>query len=146
MGAIFRLRNMNYHPFSAVVELVAVYECLCDRTRLRLLNLLRRGPLCVCHLQALLDEPQVKVSKHLGYLKQRGMLTVSRSGNWRIYALVDNPPRALEANLACLQDIAAEDPQFRDDLKRLEQLQAEWAAGDACCAPEFVRDPRLSST
>ena len=127
------------------MELVAVYECLCDRTRLRLLNLLSRGPLCVCHLQRLLDEPQVKVSKHLAYLKQRGMLTVSRSANWRIYALVPDPPRALAHNLACLQDLATEDPQFRDDLARLEQLQSEWAAGDACCAPALVREPRLCS-
>ena len=138
---------MGAYPFSTVVELVAVYECLCDRTRLRLLNLLRRGPLCVCHLQAVLDEPQVRVSKHLAYLKQRGMLTVSRSGNWRIYALVAQPPRALETNLACLQDLAGEDPQFRDDLARLDALQAEWSAGDACCgpAPALIRENRLYS-
>ncbi len=30
---------------------VTVYKWLCGETRLRFLNLLRRGPLCVCHVQ-----------------------------------------------------------------------------------------------
>jgi len=32
-------------------------------------KLLLHGPLCVCHFQKVLGEPQVKVSKHLAYLK-----------------------------------------------------------------------------
>jgi DNA-binding transcriptional ArsR family regulator len=54
------------------MKLVSIYECLCDATRLRLLNLLLQGPLCVCHLQAVLGESQVKISKHLSYLRARG--------------------------------------------------------------------------
>ena len=30
------------------MELVKIYECLCDPTRLRLLNVLAQGPVCVC--------------------------------------------------------------------------------------------------
>ena len=77
------------------MKLVKIYECLCDATRLRLLNLLLQGPLCVCHIQAVLGEPQVKISKHLGYLKARGLVTVRRQGNWMIYALPVHRPRAL---------------------------------------------------
>ena len=39
------------------MELVQIYECLCDATRLRLLNVLAQGPLCVCHFQEILDDP-----------------------------------------------------------------------------------------
>ena len=42
------------------MDLVQIYHCFCDRTRLRILNLLCEGPLCVCHFQELLNEPQVK--------------------------------------------------------------------------------------
>lgn len=38
------------------MELVQIYECLCDRTRLRILHLLGRGPLCVCHFQEVLSK------------------------------------------------------------------------------------------
>ncbi|MFH1496296.1 MAG: metalloregulator ArsR/SmtB family transcription factor [Verrucomicrobiota bacterium] len=119
----------------ADVKLVQIYQCLCDETRLRLLNLLLRGPLCVCHLQAVLGEPQVKISKHLGYLKARGLVTARRSGNWMIYALPAERARSAEltANLSCLQDCVAENAVFRRDLSRLAKL-------DTDCAPAAVAE------
>lgn len=122
-------------------ELVAIYECLCDKTRLRILNLLCQGPLCVCHIQEILGESQVKVSKHLGYLKEHGMVESRRDGNWRIYGLVAKRTKALEANLACLQDCAAEDQIFRCDSEKLKTLRGTFD-GDApeCCAnPQPVK-------
>jgi ArsR family transcriptional regulator len=120
---------------SKPADLVAIYQCLCDRTRLRILNLLREGPLCVCHVQDVLGEPQVKVSKHLAYLKAHGVVTVRREGYWRIYALAPKPHRALEMNLACLQDAAGEDRVFQRDSEKLETLRG-CLSGDApaCCA------------
>ena len=117
------------------MKLVKIYECLCDETRLRLLNVLAQGPLCVCHFQAVLREPQVKISKHLAYLKQRGLVTCEREGNWMVYALPAKPPRELAANLACLQDCAGENPVFRRDLARLRKLAPKLSAtGPSCCA------------
>ena len=115
------------------MKLVEIYQCLCDETRLRLLHLLLQGPLCVCHFQTVLGEPQVKISKHLGYLKTRGLVTVRRSGNWMIYALPAERARSreLSANLACLQDCAAENAVFKRDLARLKKL-------DLACAPAPV--------
>ncbi|HRE06520.1 MAG TPA: metalloregulator ArsR/SmtB family transcription factor [Opitutaceae bacterium] len=116
-------------------NLVTIYECLCDQTRLRILNLLCAGPLCVCHIQEILNEPQVKISKHLGYLKAHGMVNARREGNWRIYSLVAKRTKALESNLACLQDCAAEDKVFRRDSEKLNSLRCN-LDGDApaCCA------------
>jgi ArsR family transcriptional regulator len=117
------------------VDLVRIYECLCDLTRLRLLNLLQRGPLCVCHFQAILREPQVKISKHLGYLRARGLVEAKREGHWMIYALPRKTPRALRANLACLQDCAQEQKIFRADLARLKKLARKFAETGPCgCA------------
>jgi len=110
------------------VKLLQIYACLGDATRLRLLNLLLRGPLCVCHFQTVLREPQVKVSKHLGYLRARGLVTVKRRGNWKIYALPARRSPALAANLACLEACFAGEPVFRRDLARLEKL-------DPACVP-----------
>jgi DNA-binding transcriptional ArsR family regulator len=116
------------------MELVQIYECLCDATRLRLLNVLGQGPLCVCHFQEILDEPQVKVSKHLAYLRKRGLVEAEREGNWMIYSLPKKPSRELKANLACLQDCAQENPDFRSDLARLKKLAPHLAqSGPAAC-------------
>lgn len=118
------------------MELVSIYQCLCDRTRLRLLHLLAQGPLCVCHFQALLQEPQVKISKHLGYLRVRGMVVGERRGNWMIYSLPAKLPRELAANLACLQDCVQEDPVFRRDLARLEELGCDPVGETTACGCE----------
>ncbi len=117
------------------MELVKIYECLCDPTRLRLLHVLAQGPLCVCHFQEILSEPQVKISKHLAYLRVRGLVQVERSGNWMIYALPARPSREWRTNLACLQDCASEDPAFRRDLARLKKLAPKFAETSPCgCA------------
>jgi len=123
------------------MDLIRICQCLCDRTRLRLLNLLLHGPLCVCHFQKVLGEPQVKVSKHLAYLKSHGLVDATREANWRVYRLVAKPTPALKANLACLQDCATEDKIFQRDTARLNKLRAKLGAGrPLCCAkPEAVK-------
>ena len=114
------------------MDLVQIYQCFCDRTRLRLLHLLTQSPLCVCHFQEILDEPQVKISKHLAYLRQRGLVEVEREGNWMIYSLPVKRPPELEKNLKCLQDCAQSDQAFGRDLKNLARLRK------SCCEPAAV--------
>src|SRR5437763_2115522 len=111
------------------MDLVRIYQCFCDRTRLRILHLLTKTPLCVCHFQEILDEPQVKISKHLGYLRERGMVVAEREQNWMIYSLPKTPARELEANLKCLQDCVQTDKVFARDRKNLAALKK------SCCEP-----------
>lgn len=114
------------------MDLVHIYQCFCDRTRLRILNLLARSPLCVCHFQAILGEPQVKISKHLAYLRERGMVEVERDQNWMVYSLTQKRAPELEANLKCLQDCVQSDRLFGRDLKKLASIQKN------CCDPRTV--------
>ncbi len=121
------------------MSLVQIYQCLCDQTRLRILSLLAEGPLCVCHFQDVLDEPQVKISKHLGYLKARGMVEARREANWMIYSLPARPSRELKTNLACLQDCAQEDPVFRRDAERLRKSRCKFAESSPICCPPSAK-------
>ena len=107
------------------MKLAEIYQCFCEPTRLRILHLLTQTPLCVCHFQDALGEPQVKISKHLAYLRSRGLVQTKRSGNWIIYSLPSKPSPELEMNLKCLQDCAQSDAVFRKDLQRLAQLQSK---------------------
>lgn len=118
------------------MDLVQIYECFCDKTRLRLLHLLTQTPLCVCHFQEILHEPQVKISKHLAYLRQRDMVVTRREQNWVIYSLPERPAAELTANLKCLQDCAPTDPVFKRDRSALQRLRAqrnEPSVAAACC-------------
>ena len=112
------------------MELVRIYQCLCDATRLRIIHLLTQGPLCVCHFQDLLELPQVKVSQQLAYLRKHGMVEATRHANWMIYSLPAQRSVELENNLKCLQDCAQTDQRFRADLRRLGKMKKEsgWVA------------------
>ena len=105
------------------MDLLDIYQCFCDRTRLRILHLLTKSPLCVCHFQELLAEPQVKISKHLAYLRARGMVTTDREQNWIVYSLPGRRPADLDRNLRCLQNCVQTDSVFKRDLQRLKKLQ-----------------------
>src|SRR3984957_2341123 len=109
---ILALKPSSPKAPAAAASLIQIYECFCDETRLRIVNLLTQGPLCVCHLQTLLDSTQVRISKHLGYLKAKGVLNAERHQNWMIYSLPTHPSAALESNLKCLQDCIQTRPVF----------------------------------
>lgn len=121
------MKRIPAKEYDQKMELVRIYECLCDVTRLRLLNVLAQGPVCVCHFQEVLGEPQVKISKHLAYLRERGLVESERQGNWVIYELATKPSRELKVNLACLRDCARENRVFKRDLARLKQIEASCA-------------------
>lgn len=103
-------------------KIVAIYKCLCDVNRLRILNLLRMEPQCVCHLEKVLGIGSVRTSQQLAYLRRHEMVEVEVRGTWRIYALPAKPTPELAANLACLQDCIFEGRIFRDDLARLKKI------------------------
>ena len=120
------------------VDLTGIYQCLADPTRRRILRLLQDGPLCVCHFQAVMREPQVKVSKHLAYLRARGLVVARRDGPWMVYALPPKPPAPLTANLACLRDCGRGDPMFARDAIRRARLARSPRTPGGCILPGAV--------
>jgi ArsR family transcriptional regulator, arsenate/arsenite/antimonite-responsive transcriptional repressor len=113
------------------MKLVRIYQCLCDETRLRILNLLSQRPLCVCHLQEILGRSQAQVSQHLSRMKKDGLVEASRHHNWMIYSLPGNTPRNLQAHLKCLQDCVQTETIFRKDLAALRKIRSDcnWIDG-----------------
>ncbi|MGE9293913.1 MAG: ArsR/SmtB family transcription factor [Puniceicoccales bacterium] len=101
---------------------IQVYKCLCDEQRLRILNLLKEGPLCVCQLMEILEADQVKISKQLSYMKRMGMVEGERQAQWMVYRLADVEQPLLMENLKCLQDCAGESLAFAQDLRRREAV------------------------
>ena len=119
------------------MELDKLYKCLCDEQRLRILNLLKEGPLCVCHLQEILDETQVKTSKQLQYMKKLGFLKAKREGIWVVYSLPTPLHPLLLANLNCLLGIHDEYPCFTDDLQKRSAILQRFADNREEC-PQIV--------
>ena len=68
----------------------SLFRLLGDDTRLRLLRVLSREPLNVSELTAVLGVAQSGVSRHLGLLRDAGLVTEERSGAYTRYALAAN--------------------------------------------------------
>ena len=51
-----------------------LFRAFADPTRLRILNLLVEGEVCVCDLCGVLGEIQPKISRHLAYLRRAGLV------------------------------------------------------------------------
>ena len=105
------------------MEVSEIYKCIADPQRLRIINLLEVGPLCVCHMQEILEVPQVKMSKQLSTMKQLGLLEAHREGTWMIYKLVDPVEGLITANLCYLREAACgECSQLQRDLTKRKKL------------------------
>ncbi len=74
----------------AITQLDALFKGLGDPTRIRLLNMLVPGELCVCDLVSLTGLPQPTVSRHLAYLRRVGLIEATRGWKFVHYRLT--PP------------------------------------------------------
>jgi ArsR family transcriptional regulator len=111
--------------YNAGVNLVTLFAALADRTRLRILNIMRGREVCVCYFVTILDETQPKVSRHLAYLRKAGIVNGRRDGKWIHYSIA----RPADTNVAAVLDatldaIGTERQMVRDRL----------ALDKACCA------------
>lgn len=82
---------------------------------------------CVCYFVEILNQGQPKISRHLAYLRNAGLVTARRDGKWMHYS-IQRPQDESAASIldATFQSFAA-DREMRADLARL---------GKACCEPQ----------
>ena len=104
------------------------FRALADRTRLRLLNLMRADEVCVCFFVEILKTNQPKISRHLAYMRRAGIVGARREGPWMHYRIVE-PSDADAARV--LKDVLswlANDREMQRDRDRLVKV---------CCAPQL---------
>lgn len=65
------------------------FRALADHTRLRLLNLMGDGEVCVCFFVEVLRLNQPKISRHLAYLRRAGVVSARREGKWMHYRIIE---------------------------------------------------------
>jgi ArsR family transcriptional regulator len=115
----------------AVNQVDLMFRAFCDRTRLRILSVLREGELCVGDIVESLEVPQPKVSRHLAHLRRAGLVTARKEGLWCHYSLASPGTefhrKLLECAISCFQDV----PEIKSDNIRAKKLR-----GSGGCCPE----------
>jgi len=126
------------------------FKALGDNNRLRIINLLLRGELCVCDIQYVLENSQPNISRHLAYLKYSGMVLDRRDG-YRIYYRLADPREAAAKRLLFdfLRQVFGDEEQLQRDTERLRDAIAagsctvsEWKAFSALGRPKTGRSSR----
>ena len=100
-----------------------LFKALADETRLRILNLLVHGELCVCDIMGVLNIGQSKASRHLAYLRNVGLVEDHRNGVWVYYTLAKPEGMTHRRILEWLAEAATQLPQAAADLEALRKLQ-----------------------
>jgi ArsR family transcriptional regulator len=84
-------------------ELTRLFKALGDETRLRILKLLEVKELCVCEVEQALQIAQSRASRHLGILREAGLVTDRREGPWVVYRLRDDASPEVKRGLAVIR-------------------------------------------
>jgi ArsR family transcriptional regulator, arsenate/arsenite/antimonite-responsive transcriptional repressor len=100
-----------------------LFRALADRTRLRIVNLLTRGSLCVCDVQRILAQPQSSVSRHLALLKSAGLIQDRRDGMRIFYGLTGWDSRLARAVLSAIRAHLASEADYSADIAELTRLR-----------------------
>lgn len=121
----------------AANDIDRIFRAFSDRTRLRILTLLREGELCVGDIVKVLRLSQPKVSRHLAYLRKTGLVEVRDQGPWCFYSLskARNPFHA--KILECLGSCFGEVPEIARDSAKAKDLRIS----GGCCPDSRTCDP-----
>jgi ArsR family transcriptional regulator, arsenate/arsenite/antimonite-responsive transcriptional repressor len=71
-------------------EISDLFKAVSDRTRLRILWVLRKNPMCVCEIQQVLRLATSTVSTHLAILRRAGFILDLKEGKWVNYRRNDD--------------------------------------------------------
>jgi ArsR family transcriptional regulator len=107
------------------MKLAEVLKAAGEPTRLRLLNLLRQGSICVCDLQAVLGLPQPTISRHLAILWRAELVLDERDGTRVFYRLAPATTAQLKAFRKFLVQACSCEEGLRQDLKALHRATAQ---------------------
>jgi len=118
-------------PSQSVSDKFAAFS---DPTRLRILQLLREGELCVGELVTILDMPQPTISRHLAYLRRSALVTTRKSGLWMYYSIAPPKSEFHRKLLDCLTACFADVPELKKDAARARKVRKD----GGCCPTQAI--------
>jgi len=101
------------------VDIVEIFKALADETRIRMLNLLIKGELCVCDIEYILNIKQSNASRHLNKLKLAGLILAIKKSQWVYYRINEEIFLKYPFLLAFINDELGKISVFEQDLLHL---------------------------
>ncbi len=96
-----------------------LFKTLGDKNRLRIINLLQKGELCVCEIEAILGTTQSNVSRHLTRLRNEEIVIFEKESQWIYYQINPNFIEENKLLYEYLIDKMKRNNKFIEDLEKL---------------------------
>jgi|SRR5699024_5166918 len=106
-----------------------LFKVLGDENRLRIINLLRQGELCVCEIEITLDTTQSNVSRHLTRLRNEEIVIFEKKAQWTYYQI---NPDFIKKNKLLYEFLSEKMEQNSEFIKDLERLSKYKESGISC--------------
>jgi ArsR family transcriptional regulator, arsenate/arsenite/antimonite-responsive transcriptional repressor len=116
-------------PIETQDSVDAMFRAFSDRTRLRILHVLRRGEMCVGDIVDSLQAPQPRISRHLAYLRKARLVVARKSGLWCHYSLAPVKTTFHRKLLECLENCFGGVPEIQADTARAARIRKS----GGCC-------------
>ncbi len=96
-----------------------IFKALSDESRIRILYLISKNKeMCISDLEMVLDFTQTKISRHLIYLKNAGLVTYRKIDQWTYYAIKDELIDFVELVIRYFE----KNPELTNDLNTYKTL------------------------
>ena len=105
-------------------DIVYIFKALADENRIRILNLLKNGELCVCDIEAVLGIKQSNASRHLNRLKTAEIIVSEKKSQWVYYRFNDNIFKRFPFLSIIVSDEVEKISICKDDLELLKKFKA----------------------
>lgn len=93
------------------------------------MTLLTQNELCVCQLMEILGMGQSTVSKHLGILRNAGLIEAEKRGTWSFYRLSQDKTNTHNLDfIRLLPSLPQDDPLLQKDNKKLKEVNKKGVA------------------
>jgi ArsR family transcriptional regulator, arsenate/arsenite/antimonite-responsive transcriptional repressor len=115
-----------------LASLEEAFKAFADPTRLRILGLLASGEICVCHIHDCLGIPQPTASRHLAYLRKKGLVLTRKQGLWVHYKLAPLEDAVMRVLMSAVTHSLGHCDAIAKDRQRLQ-------AQTGCCTPNMAR-------
>ena len=104
-------------------ELVKVFKAVADPNRIRILKMLQQKKMCVCELSAVLGITQPSVSRHLSMMRDAGLVSDERDGQWINYELCEEKlNQYAPIIMKHIKEWINDNPRIKEDASMLKRL------------------------
>lgn len=112
-------------------DIIDVFKTLGDENRIRIVNLLRNGELCVCDIEAVLGIKQSNTSRHLNRLKMSQIIVSEKKSQWVYYRLNDSIFFQFPFLSIVISDEVGKISVCKEDLVQLKNLKESGVSCDS---------------